>query len=89
MKARDLRKRQARKRNGAATPARGGKGVPVIVHGHTLADLARALHVDQSYMSRLSRGKATPSLPLLQDLRAFLDLPTIDAALAALTGQDG
>lgn len=89
-RARDLRKKRRTKAERAADLANAtlpqvvprGKGVPVIICGHTLSEIARALDLDQSYLSRLSLGKASPSLEVARRLQAYLELDSIDAVLA-------
>lgn len=61
-----------------------GKGIPVVIKGYTLSDIARAINVNQSYLSKVSRGIGTPSLHVLEDARVFLGFDTIDETLQAL-----
>lgn len=97
-RSRELRKRRAKTvgatEAGAALAVQSvprGKGIPVVVCGHTLSDMARALDLDQSYLSKLSRGKATPSLRVARALQDYLGAATMEDALEMLmeAGQEG
>jgi transcriptional regulator with XRE-family HTH domain len=68
---------------GPTAPAR-GKGIPVLLRGHALNDIARGTGLNQSYLSKLTLGKGSPSLATCERLRVYLELPTIDAVLAVL-----
>ncbi|OGM29487.1 hypothetical protein A2630_00635 [Candidatus Woesebacteria bacterium RIFCSPHIGHO2_01_FULL_44_10] len=54
-----------------------GKAIKTIraAKGVTQKDLAKALNVDNSYLSRIEKGDRTPSIDVLEKIAKKLDVP--------------
>ena len=59
----------------AKWPPAAQRGITVKIGGKSLTELARAIDVTPSYMSRLRRGERTPSIAVLDKLVTATGLP--------------